>query len=58
MPKPSKPTGAELYKRWMEGWSFYSLWMDSRTRGIISQTQVEVLVRAYLRRRDKRRRGK
>mgnify|MGYP001243139009 CR=1 FL=1 len=48
---PSKPTGAQLYKRWLDGWAFSSI---SRECALM-EWQVEQTIRLYLISQDARR---
>lgn len=56
MPKPSKPTGAQLYKRWIDGgWSFEAIGRWAK----IDSDEVEDAIRAYLKgRKCRTERGK
>jgi len=53
-----KPTGARLYKRFMEGASMFQLWCSTSTRVYPLQQDIEDAIRAYLKRRDAGRRSK
>ena len=53
MPKPSKPTGAQLYRRFMKGFSIHEMALDNYTY----DWEIEHAIRAYLRLRDARRKS-
>lgn len=50
-----KPTGAQLYRRWLRGESMIQIWQDDRTGTLVNRIDVENVIRAYLVARDKRR---